>query len=1255
MLIEGIFSKQRTDFIINKCRDIYQSANNDGIILTVVLNSYKKACLIKKLKKIMPDYNNDKLKILTFAGLCYNTFLDNGEYIAKLTKTSENGYKANLCGLDVSQYIFKQSIKEGDFSDYISKVNLLHQLFRRYSLIVQNALTNKEIIERAEILNESFYKDAQKAIDDYKIKTIKLKSFDYLRQMAILPSIYNNTDYFKNIRYLIIDDADEYPYAFWQLVYALMPNLKEYYITYDKDGSSRCGYLCAYKSAIDEFKIKYNPKIIKINCNQPFYKTAQELFTNIIAGKKTKINDIKVNSCVRRLEMINKMVSDVKNLLNHGVNPADITVVTPVIDDILKDTINSTQNIHYTLISGNEKLSDNQDVKFILSVLKLSNNIELKDFELKNLLINLLKIPFKSNIQILQNYSINKELTAYDFNSEIYNTKYQKLLSIINSLKASKENISEQIKIIYDNLGAEFNKKNYEFLYKEAQSFETAFTEVIENSAKEFIIQTENSIISENPIDSIDIQNDSIIIASPQKVIDFSIESKYQFWLDISSNEWIKEDTGTIYNSWVYSRDWTKSEFTLEDNINLTRDKSARIIRKLILLAKKEIIMYSSLYDTTGNENYSGLTDYIEINENKNNHRFNITPRDDQKNVLDYQKGKLGIMAVPGAGKTTILLLLIIKLMQQGIKGENIFVLTYMESAAKNFKEKLKSAMPDCLDLPNISTIHGLALRIIKENGNYIKAGLDENFQICDDNLKEKLIKELMLKNKINDDNFESYLRCISTVKLSKSGGKITSKYKEIKDFINFYNEYNITLKQNNLIDYDDMLYYAVNILKKYPEILNYYQNICRYIIEDEAQDSTQIQQQLINMLSGKYKNIIRCGDINQAITSTFTNSDTGSFREFISSNKKIEMTSSQRCAKPIYDYANNFVKRIHEDENLKTAFYYIQMQGTNKNPKSEETPAFTIFEREAEEKLFILNKIKEIQKKNPKASIGILLRLNSQVNEYNEYFQNNGIKTQVRSDCPERQKIYRIITSVLKAVENPLNNKYISDLAINILKTDKSEYINSLKEAFISKNADEFEDEEIAQLYWDIEYWLNQSVQNIDILGLKAGLYYAKNETEKENAYIISALIKRLSEQYTSNEEIIKQLEYIGQKPLSSYKFFEEETEGNESQIQIMTTHKSKGDEFDYVFIAGLNEENYPINKENVKLKGNSHFLQTIKSIAEESGLKTPEILKQEQINETLRLIYVGITRAKLGLYMSSAKSYKRYKKIKINDIFLN
>ena len=81
----------------------------------------------------------------------------------------------------------------------------------------------------------------------------------------------------------------------------------------------------------------------------------------------------------------------------------------------------------------------------------------------------------------------------------------------------------------------------------------------------------------------------------------------------------------------------------------------------------------------------------------------------------------MGIMAVPGAGKTTILLALIIKLIKDGISPENIFVLTYMESAAKNFKERIKLAIQDMPETPNISTIHGLALRIIKENSNFIK------------------------------------------------------------------------------------------------------------------------------------------------------------------------------------------------------------------------------------------------------------------------------------------------------------------------------------------------------------------------------------------------------------------------------------------------------------------------------------------------------------------------------------------------------
>ena len=94
------------------------------------------------------------------------------------------------------------------------------------------------------------------------------------------------------------------------------------------------------------------------------------------------------------------------------------------------------------------------------------------------------------------------------------------------------------------------------------------------------------------------------------------------------------------------------------------------------------------------------------------------------------------------------------------------------------------------------------------------------------------------------------------------------------------------------------MLTGSVRILKENPDILAHYQDICEYIIEDEAQDSSGIQQELIALLSGKHKNVIRCGDVNQSITSTFSNADVEGFRKFIIDNNNVSMNCSQRCAR---------------------------------------------------------------------------------------------------------------------------------------------------------------------------------------------------------------------------------------------------------------------------------------------------------------------------------------------------------------------
>ena len=103
------------------------------------------------------------------------------------------------------------------------------------------------------------------------------------------------------------------------------------------------------------------------------------------------------------------------------------------------------------------------------------------------------------------------------------------------------------------------------------------------------------------------------------------------------------------------------------------------------------------------------------------------------------------------------------------------------------------------------------------------------------------------------------------------------------------------------------------------------------------------------------------------------------------------------------------------------------------------------------------------------------------------------------------------------------------------------------------------------------------------------------------------------------------------------------------------MTMHKSKGDEFDYVFIPQLNEENYPLEFENIKIKLGGRFVQAVKAKLDNSPIKTPEEVKEEQIFENLRLLYVGFTRAKTRLYLSSSKQNKRNKKVKASEFIEN
>ena len=624
----------------------------------------------------------------------------------------------------------------------------------------------------------------------------------------------------------------------------------------------------------------------------------------------------------------------------------------------------------------------------------------------------------------------------------------------------------------------------------------------------------------------------------------------------------------------------------------------------------------------------------------------------------------MAISAVPGAGKTTILLALILKLLDNGVNPEHIFVLTYMEAAARNFREKIKNIRQNSSQLPNISTIHGLALRILKENSE--RLNLNSDFEICDDTQRARIITTIAVKMKLKKTETEEFDRGISIFKMGEGKFDHSIADNKMHKFSEFFRLYQAELGEQNLIDYDDMLLSSVKVLRENPDILSHYQNICEYIIEDEAQDSSSIQQELIGLLSGKHKNLIRCGDINQAITTTFSNADVEGFRKFINESNSVKMDCSQRCTKDIWTLANKLVKVSLQKPESKEAFYEIFMKPVEgKNPEERNAVTAKILDSPMEERNYILKVIKNKFTENPKATVGILLRSNYQVGRWQGIINDSGLKSITRSECLEQKAIFKAIFAIFKIVLNPFDNEIIAQsyeklAEIGLYKARLDNEIRKFEKPFIEMNCDEINNVDLEQFYWDMNYWLSLPQLPAEELAVKIGMMYFSSEIEKSNVYMISTLITRLSNTNKNLSYIIERLSDLSKKPsLSGFKFFSEEDESDreflEGKVQIMTLHKSKGDEFDLVLIPELTEKNLPLSFENIKLKS-SDFTENIKRTNPKYKPKTDDELKRELLAEYLRLIYVGITRAKRKLVITAPRktvSYGREEEQKPSMIF--
>ncbi len=328
-----------------------------------------------------------------------------------------------------------------------------------------------------------------------------------------------------------------------------------------------------------------------------------------------------------------------------------------------------------------------------------------------------------------------------------------------------------------------------------------------------------------------------------------------------------------------------------------------------------------------------------------------VQPRPAQRDILAYTGGYMGVSAVPGSGKTFTLSLLAAQLVERlaaegNLNEREVLIVTMTNSAVENFRSRIGRFLHEKLGLlPGVGyrvrTLHGLAHDIVRERPALV--GLSEEFNIVDErvaaDLKRSAAESLLTRQPdtlaplINPENLANYRQIerylqADLVDLAnhfiRTAKEMSVKPHELQELlrrqsgtwpllevgIHIYADYQRGLEARGAVDFDDLIALALQALDADPSYLARLQDRWPYVLEDEAQDSSLVQEQLLRRLTARYGNWVRVGDPNQAINQTFTGADPRYLRDFIAadSTQRRDLPNSGRSAQPIIDLANQLI-----------------------------------------------------------------------------------------------------------------------------------------------------------------------------------------------------------------------------------------------------------------------------------------------------------------------------------------------------------
>lgn len=615
-----------------------------------------------------------------------------------------------------------------------------------------------------------------------------------------------------------------------------------------------------------------------------------------------------------------------------------------------------------------------------------------------------------------------------------------------------------------------------------------------------------------------------------------------------------------------------------------------------------------------------------------------------QREAVEKTEGPVLILAGAGSGKTRVLTTRIGHLIEdKGVQPANILAITFTNKAANEMRERVEETLDSDASDMWISTFHSCCVRILRKDINRI--GYNRSFVIYDSADQVTLVKDCLKELNLSDKVFEPKV-IISTISGAKDKLYDPKQFKamhmndnRMSKIADVYALYQDRLKRNSALDFDDLIFKTVELLKSDKEVLDYYRNRFKYIMVDEYQDTSKAQYELIKILAKEHQNICVVGDDDQSIYG-WRGADIRNILEFEKDYDNVhvvKLEQNYRSTQIILDAANTVIS--NNIERKRKRLWSEKKEG--------ELIKIQVAQDEIEESDFVADMIAKISREQNRSykDFAVLYRANAQSRSVEDALNRSQIPYNIYGGTKfyERKEIKDLI-AYLRVIQNPQDDISIKRIiniprrGIGLRTIEKIEDRASLKQESIysvlidietnseistkARNSiSEFVDNVIGTLrtmreVYPVSKLIEKVIESIDYYGYIDELYKGDKEEAEERKDNVKEFISVAMEFEQNSEE--KDLEtFLTGVALTSESSEEEEID----KVSLMTIHTSKGLEFPVVFIVGMEDGLFPIAR-------------AVRS------------MNDSEIEEERRLCYVGITRAKEILYLTLTQKRTLYGK---------